>query len=370
MRGGAACKDAPMSCTRPIPILILAAALLLLAPSFAKAADSWYPPVSDARNFNSSAGGWSTQSEQIGPLCDSLGELACPTASPSWEASGGNDGGYLGTQFGALAGVIGEARSVWTSPAFTYKGVGGKQAESLQLRLDRRPAAGDLLSLLNSSLHTTVELVPQGGGEPLTVLEEPIAAASSDWERLVASEIPALELNRSYRLRITTAYNTDLAALLAQGSVDYDNVALRARREGGGGGPGDGPGGKGDPNKGPVDTKTELRKAIAAGIAGRGTHRAAKQRFQIKARCPRLAGSKKRCTMRVVVRTKKRGGKALTKATTKRVRSTRRHLFGLRVKPAQMGRLAKAKRVWVVVRAQAPGIGQVKVKRRAKVRHR
>lgn len=63
MRGGAACKDAPMSCTRPIPILILAAALLLLAPSFAKAADSWYPPVSDARNFNSSAGGWSTQSE-------------------------------------------------------------------------------------------------------------------------------------------------------------------------------------------------------------------------------------------------------------------------------------------------------------------
>ena len=133
-------------------IAIAALTLSLLFAANAQAAKSPYPPDPEARNFKTSAGGWTSQADVtgLGPLC--IAPLTCPTVNQSHVTTGGIEGagdGFLRTTVSGVADVLVNVRSTWRSPDFTYLGAVGEEPTDVIFTFARRTDADALLQLAN-----------------------------------------------------------------------------------------------------------------------------------------------------------------------------------------------------------------------------
>jgi len=216
-------------------------ALFLSAATMAGAATSDYHPTAESRTFATTAGGW-TGSDTAEGLC-LLQPLLCPGISNTYQSSGGTGGagdGYLRTSANGLASVLGSVDGIWTSPTFTYNGVGGVQPDQVTLGFDRRADVGDLIQLLGGANYS-VTLLNVTDTTALTVIGETAQSDTNTWTSIATVPVdPAqLDLGDTYRIRINSEFNAPVG-LLVNSDADYDNVVLRAATAEVGDGDGDG----------------------------------------------------------------------------------------------------------------------------------
>jgi len=332
-------------------------ALTLSLCSAAAAATSQYDP--SARDFHSSAGGWSGNSESSG-VCVPV--VLCPVVDNRWVPRGGADGGgdgYITTAIGSVAGVGGEVRGIWQSPPFAYYGAAGENPSSLSFALDRRADVGALLNVTGTSADYTVEVVDQRSAR--AVVATPVSSQDlghvPDWSAVgpVALAPESLAIGHIYRIRITSRFGFG-AAVAPASHADYDNVGLTASNSSGGGGSSTYPTGSG------------TAAAVAAGVSA-NTAVLIGKRLWIRVKCGRRYKSAKRCRVGAQAVTKKRHGKPMTRRARKRVRAGKSKLVALRVKPRYLPKLRKARRVLVKERVIARGFRSKHFVKRLKLKH-
>ena len=203
-------------------------------PTQAGAVDalSIYHPDQNARQFTTSAGGFTATSSASG-LCVPV--LLCPAVTNTYVASGGTAGaadGHLRTSIADLLGVAGRSTSVWTGPAFTYQGAADQDPTSVVATIARRVNLGALLSVVGNEATYSVELVNEtAGGVATRVIDDAPLTGTAGWTRsaLVAINPADLARGHSYRFRIITQFVYG-AAVLQSGGVDYDDLILLAGR--------------------------------------------------------------------------------------------------------------------------------------------
>ncbi|UJA20562.1 hypothetical protein HJD18_10320 [Thermoleophilia bacterium SCSIO 60948] len=313
--------------------LMACATISLLAPSVADAAVSKYAPDQNARDFQGSAGGW-TSSSDPDPLCILPGAI-CPAISGGREADGGaGGGGYMATNIDTtlLNTVLATNTGVLSSPGFTYRGAKGKQPQQLNLRLKRKSELADLLAIPGNSAELSVSLVPAGGGAVVEAIEPRPIGAQAAWSPVGAKLAPGeLEVGKRYRIEIASRFTT-IASLLPSGSVGYDDVVLSARRKGSRGG-GANPG-----------------KQIANGIGK--TIKIKGNKARVRVACPRSAKPGK-CRLKVSGLQKRKGPKV---TNTKRVNLAAGQRKVVRLKVVRKRRaIARRGRMFVKVRYRMPG---------------
>jgi len=300
-------------------------AIGFLAPELAGAASSTYPPNQEARNFQSSDGGWHSATS-FGGLC--IPAVNCPTVTNDYAGHGGAGGssdGYLRTRIGSLLGVGATSRGIYQSPSFEYTGVGGGQPDAVTLSLARRSTLGTLLAVSGNSADYSVDLVDtsQGGIATSVVDDKPIGDQDS-WRVSSASVAPGgLMLGDSYRVRITSEFKTGVQ-VVPGGSVGYDDVVLEATKgQSGGGG-----------------SITHIRHQIAHGlgpVVRKGKH------LIVKAKCPRSTRPRK-CHMRVAALLTRHGPK-VTNVRKAHLGAGKHRRLRFKIKHAYSKKFAHRKRV-------------------------
>ncbi len=204
--------------------------------SSASAVTSDYHPDSNARNFATSAGGWTATVEREPVLAEVLcllQPLTCPTVDNFYSATGGAEGatdGYLRTEIGGVANLVTTTKATWRSPAFVYDGAGGAEPDNVFMTLDRRTDAEALIQLLEDGfLNVYLDNVTRGGS--VTVYDHLPIQDVEQWSSLPASPIQPsqLRLGDEYRIRIQTNVETNVG-VLTDGSFHFDNVLLRATK--------------------------------------------------------------------------------------------------------------------------------------------
>ncbi len=225
--------------SRKVLSLVAAALTCMGAAAFtssASAVTSDYHPDSNARNFATSAGGWTASVEREPVLAEVLcllQPLTCPSVDNSHSATGGAEGatdGYLRTEIGGVANLVTTTKATWRSPVFTYNGAGGAQPDNVFMTLDRRTDAEALIQLLEDGfLNVYLDNVTRGGS--LTVYDHLPIQDVEQWSSLPASPIQPgqLSLGDDYRIRIQTNVETNVG-VLTDGSFHFDNVLLRATK--------------------------------------------------------------------------------------------------------------------------------------------
>lgn len=202
---------------------------LIWGTAGASAATSSYHPDPESRAFGTSAGGWSGSVSNSNPLC--IDGVTCPQLTNSFEATdgaGGSGDGFLRTEIGGLTSLLNTARAGWTSPDFTYQGVGGAQPAALTFSFARRATPDALIALLDEATYSaTLEAV--GGGTSVEVFDAVPLTAEPDWTTIPAVSVnpAALVIGQSYRLRITATLEFP-ASVIPDGALDYDNISLVA----------------------------------------------------------------------------------------------------------------------------------------------
>lgn len=317
----------------------LAASIVLAAvPAFAGAASQDYGPADTA---------WSGSSDSEG-LCVPV--LLCPVIDNQIEGEQGAPGtapGYISTDIGGLLGVGATSTGIWSSAPFTYEGVGGERATSVSLTLSRQADVGQLLAVAGNSATYSVDIVgvSPGAGSVEVVDHAPLSGADS-WLTVPKAEIDpaALALGSTYRVRITTRYETG-ATVIPGGSADYDGVVVRARTATG----------NGNGNGGGADTAAALAKS---GVAGAATVDKG-GRIRVKVRCSRLLESACKIGLNGLVT--KRGPK-LTAKRRVRVGSGRARVVTLRAKKRFRSKLSGKRFILVrqAVRADKTTVTGVK----------
>ena len=208
---------------------VAAFSLLALGATSASAATSQYHPTQEARDFASSAGGWTSGSQQNGLLCILPG-ITCPTVNNSFVSSGGVGGagdGFLRTSESGLASVATVVRGFWNSPEFTYNGAGGVAPDLVRFNIDRRANIDALLQLLGS-VNFSVALVDTTTSTQLTLIDQvPVTDASWASYPTVNVDPTQLTIGHTYIIRITTEFIGPVA-VIPNNWVDYDNVVLTA----------------------------------------------------------------------------------------------------------------------------------------------
>lgn len=196
-----------------------------------------YPPNPEERNFATSAGGFTDEVERTG-LC--IPVLTCPTVDNFHEPNGGVGGatdGFLRTQIGPLLGVAGESRAIWTSSPFVYRGAGGDAPDEVSLSITRRSNLGALLQVVGNEAAYSVELLDENAGFVSTRLVSGVSLKPTDgWVKSPLVDVDPKDLIRghTYRVRIISRFEYGVEALQG-GRVDFDNLALAASSEDGGG---------------------------------------------------------------------------------------------------------------------------------------
>ena len=214
---------------RVAAMALAATAATLVFAGVATAATSDYHPTSDARTFEPTQGGWTDATGATG-LC-LLTPLLCPDVDPDYEQDGGADGptdGHLRTSFNGVAQVLTNVNGTWSSPAFTYNGVGGATPDQVSFQLDRRSRVDTLLTLLGSADYT-VSLANVTDGDSITLVDDRALGDIDDWTAVpsVAVDPADLDLGDTYRIHIRTDVSAPVG-LLVDADADYDNVVLRA----------------------------------------------------------------------------------------------------------------------------------------------
>ena len=123
-----------------------------------------------------------------------------------------------------LASLVNTTTATWSSPTFTYDGVGGMTPDTVSFTIDRRVNAAALLALLSDAAYR-VELDNVGG--PTGARSWPRARSTNQptWTALSAVDVdPAtLTIGATYQFRVVTELTS-----LRRGS-DRGHVRLRQR---------------------------------------------------------------------------------------------------------------------------------------------
>lgn len=326
---------------------VVAASAIVPASAFGAEAVSDYHPDENARSFRTNAAGWEASSQTFG-FC--LGTLTCPEATNTFEATGGARGagdGHIRTAFASTSGVGGTSQGTWRSPAFAYRGAGGQEATEVEFRLSKRADTATMLAAAGNSVTYSVELVDlDDGGNAVGVLENAPLAPTEGWVRTRGTGVDErdLETNHRYRIRLTTTYAYG-AQVVPGGSVDYDDVRLRALRDENGDGDGDdGAGGGG-----------------GGGGAGNGGAVLKGKNLFLKLKCLGVARSGK-CKVRATALMSKRGSR-VTFPIQRKVRAKKGKVVRMRVRPRFVNQLQKQDRVLVRSKVRAGEKRKVRYKR-------
>lgn len=326
-------------------------------PASAGAATAKYPPDAAARGFNGGLAGW-TSSASIEGSC--LPPLLCPSATNSFQSSGGADeGGFIRSAYQGVAGVMavgGTATAVFTGPQFTYRGIDGEAPGAIVFEMGRRASVDQLLAVSGNSATYSVRLIDvSAGGETLSLIAPTTLAGASSWRNAPSATLDPERLvaGHAYRIAITSTYVTGTSALVG-GSADYDNVVLSAttaeqgRRDGGAG---DGDGGL---------SRERLSNLFGAALPGTAVLNGDGKRLFVKVTCPRKVGRSCRIAAQGLL-TKR---KPATTSRTVKVRKGRSKLLMLRVKPKAREKVTKRKRLLVRHRVRAGKVSATVYKKR------
>jgi hypothetical protein len=313
-----------------------------------------YAPEQQARDFNGGAGGW-TFSTEYGGLC--VPAVTCYLVGgehvPANGAEGASDG-YLRTDLTTIADAVTETNAIFRSPSFTYQGAGGEEPKKLTFTLDRRTDLGAVLPVITDDATFEVKAL-QAGGPAVTLIDATSMAGAEDaWTSVPQAQLDTddLKVGKTYQIEITSTFQAGVQ-VIGTGTIDYDNVVIRAVGGGGGGG--------GAGNAGPGGG---LTTAIKNNI-GSATHKG--NRIRVPVGCPRFVAPKK-CALRVAARLKRKGGNATSTAGLQ-VRAGKKRTAVLTVTKAYRDQIEGRKRIFVRVRAQAGGGKKRTVIKRVKLRH-
>jgi hypothetical protein len=321
------------------------ACLLPALPSAASGATGKYPPDAAARGFNGGLAGWTGSSSFDG---NCLAPAFCPSATNSFEASGGADGGgYIRSAYQGVAGVTavgGTTTAVFTSPRFTYRGADGQAPTEVAFEMDRRASVDQLLAVSGNSATYSVRLVDVGaGGETSTLVAPTTLAGASSWRNAprASGDPDRLTIGHDYRILITSTYVTGTSALVS-GNADYDNVVLSATREQ--------RRNRGRPGAGGAGISRErLSDLVRAAQPGTAVLKGKGSRLFVRVKCPGSVGR----TCRIAAQGMLTKRKPATARRTVTLRKGKAKLLMLRVKPKARDKVAKRKRLLVRHRVRA-----------------
>jgi hypothetical protein len=352
---------------------LLGAALLgacLTVPTAASGAETVnnYHPNQVSQDFGTGTHGWTEDEEYGGLVC--VGALTCPSVDNTHQAAdgaGGGADGFIRTELNGLTALLlGDSSGVWTSPNFVYDGAGGAQPETLNFSFSRRSDVDALLAIPGNSVDYSVELVDVGTpGDSVTLVSNAAVTDLPAWTQItpIAVDPTAVTIGRTYRIEITTDYDT-VVDVIPDANADYDNVVLTATRTsdgdgGGGGGGGNGGGGGGDGGGGGGDAGGGGGAGATAGsgIAGHSALLEGKKLY-VKVRCARKVSGK--CKIKLTALLTKKGPKA-TKASKARVRHGKKKMVALKVKPGYLSKLENRQTVFVKQKVTAEGETKKKV---------
>ena len=167
----------PTRAARTVTAVAAAIAISVGTASVAAAVTTDYHPTPVSRDFSTSVGGWTHDTDQT--LCVPL--VTCPVVSnthQSTNGAGGNGDGFIRTAVGSVAGVLSSTTATWSSPTFTYNGAGGEVPDTVSFTMDRRVDAGALLALL-SGAHYEVVLDKAGGADRRPRCSSPVSSPTS-----------------------------------------------------------------------------------------------------------------------------------------------------------------------------------------------
>lgn len=341
--------------------VVAGVAAMAWGPSVASA--DTYAPGANAQNFQTGPGGWTATVQNDG-LC--IPPLLCPSVSGNFNATGGIDGdGYISADLvGLLTTTAATSNLLWESPAFVYNGNGGQAPATASFDLARLPNINALLNLdvLNN---TTIraDLVDQSNGSVINLLPA-IENPENDgvWAAVPTQSVnpSRLALGRTYKIRITTTYHTVLA-VIPNGSVGYDNVALSTA------GVADGSGGNNNTNNNSnnggttINNSSELQALIlTSGMPSVGVLKGNTMRIRVK--CPHSA-IPNRCRYKVQGLAKGRKSPAATSRGKARVKFGGAKLVRVKVKPKFLARYQKASKVTVRAKVRIGNVTTVAYKK-------
>ncbi len=324
----------------------------LVAVPSASAAIFDYAPEQQARDFNGGSGGWASATEH-GGLC--LPAITCYGAGGTHETGGatGPDDGFLRINLFTIAEAVTDTTAVLTSPAFTYRGAGGEMPKRLTFSMDRRTDVGGLLPAVDDAASYSVRAISSEGPAITLVNSRSISGAEEVWTSIDPVELDTdeLKIGRTYQIAVSTTFQSGVT-VIGTGTVDYDNVVLRARGGGGGGGGGGnaGPGG---------GLTTGIRNSL-----GDAEHRG--NRLVVPAGCPKNVAPKK-CKLKVAAKFNRKGPN-VTSSDKLSVRPGGKKTAVLKIKSEYREAMDNRKKVVVKVKAKAGGKTRTVIKR-VKVRH-
>lgn len=343
--------QAPLGRRTLATMVVAGASILGSSPAFAGADTSTdYHPNAGAREFASSAAGW-TGSSSSGGLCVPV--LLCPAVTNSYQGSGGASGGgdgYLRTRLASLLGAASDSSGIWTSPAFTYRGAGGEKPDSLTLTLKHRAKVDTLLGVAGNSADYSVQVLEGASGDARAAV--PVNRESlvdgSKWvgSSPVRVNPDNLTLGGTYRIRIISRFVSGVS-VIPGATADYDNVLLRAVHVTP---PSNGQNGQNGHDAGSGLSIQEVRAIIEKGLPGSAV--VSGNRIFIRLRCPsRVKG---RCRYGVVGLAR-RGGARVTLPRFARIDGSKTKRLGLSIRPGARSTIMGKKRQLFRIRVRALG---------------
>ncbi len=341
------------------------ACLAFSIPAVAGAATAKYPPDAAARGFNGGLAGWTSTAGFEGSC---LPPLLCPSATNSFQSSGGADGGgFIRSAYQGVVGVMaigGTTTSVYTSPQFLYRGAGGEAADAVGFEMDRRASVDELLAVSGNAATYAVRLIDDtAGGETISVIAPTTLAGANSWLGTPQATVDPDRLvqGHAYRIAIESTYVTGTSALVS-GSADYDNVVLSASTGAGSAEAGRRRGGRNADGSGlsPQRLSALFGNALPATAVVKGN---GKQLF-VRVKCPRKVGRSCRIAAQGML-TKR---KPATNRRSVKVRRGKAKLLKLRVKPKARKEVRTRKRLLVRHRVRAGKVSATIYKKRKLIR--
>jgi hypothetical protein len=306
-----------------------AVALMAVGAATASAAQitSVYPYQTNASNFATDQGGWSAEITLKG-ICLFGGGITCPNITPTYVGSGGADGptdGFLHVGVASIAAVASEARGIWHSPPFLYKGARGHDPEKLTFSITRQANVEDYLTLGNTANYS-VELVNTNTQRALTLIDEETLAGAKTWAQVQSVVLDPQDLRSGVKYRIDIiAHFVSLAALFPDSSADFDNVVLKATR----------PSGK------PVNNVTDSELGKLLQPLGPKSATLHKKHLRARVFCPH--GAPQPCQIQVSALLS-RGGPKVTATRDVQLKPGGSRVIGLVVKDQYLQKLMKRKK--------------------------
>jgi hypothetical protein len=337
-----------------------AAAALLFAMPVPAHADT-YAPQPASQDFNGGTGGWDGTTRTSG-LC--VPALLCPAVSTDWSAGGADGNGYLRTRFGSVASTqTGTSTGIWTSPVFTYNGLGGKQPGSVTFDMFILKDVQALLDVtaLNDTSYL-VDLVDQTNGNAISVVPSTVASPNAGWTAIPSASVNPnqLKIGRPYRIRITTSYHAAVT-VVASGEVGYDNVRLTTSAD-----KGNGSGGGGGANGGSGITTTRQLRQLTKHYILPATGKVSGRQLKVKFRCPAIAAPKP-CQIQFQGLRAGRFSPPATARKVLKIRAGHTRLARVRIKPQFVASYHHARKIWVKCTVRVGNV-KVTVHRRMKLR--